>query len=62
MYKVIRNFADMQDNMTIYNIGDNYPREGYEPTEERIAELSGNDNAFGAPIIEIIKVKNKKGV
>lgn len=62
MYKVLKTFSDLNDCMTIYNTGDSYPREGYTPTEERIEELSGCDNAFGEPIIELIKAKGKKGV
>lgn len=58
MYRVLIDFADLQDEKYIYTAGDAYPREGYEPTEERIAELSGNENAFGQPIIA--KQKGKK--
>lgn len=58
MYKVLIAFADLTDDKYIYAEGDAYPRKGYEPTEERIAELSGNKNAFGKPIIA--KQKSKK--
>ena len=58
MYKVLISFADLKDDKYIYEKGDVYPREGHEPTEERIAELSGNKNAFGQPIIA--KQKSKK--
>lgn len=58
MYKVLISFADLKDDKYIYAKGDAYPREGYKPTEERIAELSGNENAFGQPIIA--KQKSKK--
>lgn len=58
MYKVIYKFADLLDNNTIYNVGDEYPRKGYEATKERIAELSGNDNKIGKVLIK--KVVTKK--
>lgn len=62
MYTVLENFADLHDDKYIYLKGDSYPREGYEPEQERIAELSGSENAFGKPIITKIKTKKKKGV
>lgn len=51
MYKVICRFADLQDSSTIYEVGDTYPREGYEPAAERIVELSGSKNKIGKPLI-----------
>ena len=51
-YKVLSFFSDGQDNFHEYNAGDTYPRKGYTPTEERIAVLSGTDNASGRPMIE----------
>lgn len=62
MYTVLENFADLHDDKYIYLKGDSYPHEGYEPEQERIAELSGSENAFGKPIITEIKTKKKKGV
>lgn len=58
MYKVLISFADLKDGKYIYEKGDVYPHEGYKPTEDRITELSGNENAFGQPIIA--KQKSKK--
>lgn len=51
---VKEDFLDGQDNRYIYRTGDTYPREGYVPTEERIAELCGNDNARGRAVIEAL--------
>ena len=51
MYKVIKYFVDLKDNNHEYNAGDVYPREGYTPTAERIAELSGSDNLQKQPLI-----------
>ena len=60
MYRVTHFFHDLQDSHTTkdgtvyhaYNVGDTYPRRGYEPSEDRIKELSGRDNIRGIPLIE----------
>ena len=52
MYKVIKYFVDLQDSNHEYNAGDVYPREGYTPTAERIAELAGSYNLQKQPLIE----------
>lgn len=54
-YRVIKMFTDLQDNRYAYNVGDTYPREGIEPTESRIAELSGKFNKQGVPLIEAVE-------
>lgn len=54
MYKVIEHFTDLQDENYSYNVGDTFPRPGYNASEERIAELSGSDNLRGRAVIEII--------
>lgn len=54
-YKVLKMFTDLQDNRYVYNVGDTYPREGIEPTENRIAELSGKFNKQGVPLIEAVE-------
>lgn len=43
-YIVINHFTDLQDNNRKYKEGDIYPREGYEPSAERIDELSTDKN------------------
>lgn len=50
-YKVISRFTDLQDNNRTYNEGETYPRDGFKPTEERCAELSGFNNNAGRPLI-----------
>lgn len=55
MYKVIKLFADLQDNNHVYNVGDEYPRKGLKVTDERVAELAGSNNKQGCPLIELIK-------
>ena len=54
MYRVIEYFTDLQDNEYEYKAGDTYPREGYEPTAERIEQLSTDKNVRKRPIIELI--------
>ena len=57
-YKVVKGFYDLQDpegrSHHLYNKGDVYPREGLNPSLERIAELSGADNKRKQPLIEEI--------
>lgn len=52
MYKVICSFADSCDDGNVYLTGDTYPREGLEPSEERIIELASTANGRGFPVIE----------
>lgn len=54
MYKVIKYFTDMFDENRPYNVGDVFPREGKNVNEERYAELAGNNNRQGVPLIELI--------
>lgn len=63
MYKVVVRFADLRDNNYIYEVGDDYPRKGSEPTLERIRELASDKNKIGVPLIEEVekpKPKRKK--
>ena len=53
-YKAKEHFIDLQDNNHSYNVGDIYPRSGYDVSKERIAELAGSDNLRGRAVIEII--------
>lgn len=52
MYRVICAFNDLKDNGRLYPIGAVYPREGIQPTEDRIAELLSSNNKLGKPLIE----------
>lgn len=65
MYRVIKLFTDLQDNNYKYDVGDVYPREGFEVLPSRIKELAGKKNLQGVPVIEKIEdeadeKKNKK--
>lgn len=57
-YKVIEGFYDLQDpegkSFHFYDKGDTYPREGFETSEKRIAELLGNGNKLLRPLIEAV--------
>lgn len=55
MYRVIKFFYDLQDNMHPYNVGDEYPRKGAITTDGRIAELAGEFNLQGIPLIEKVE-------
>ncbi|HJC49110.1 MAG TPA: hypothetical protein H9754_00785 [Candidatus Anaerostipes avistercoris] len=65
MYKVIKRFHDLQDARKTksgriyheYNVGDVFPRDGMEVSEERIQELAGPDNRQGVPLIELVQEK-----
>ena len=54
-YTVLSEFADLQDNKHVYGIGDEYPRKGYSPTAERIAELSTGRNLLQKPLIQVVE-------
>ena len=58
MYKTVVEFYDLADGDRKYRVGDEYPRPGFSVSEERLAELSGEGNRLGKPVIE--KVGNVK--
>lgn len=60
MYQVIRFFTDLKDNDYAYKVGDTFPREGVDVSEERLAELSGSDNKQGTPLIKKVRAKRKR--
>lgn len=49
---IYERFKDLEDNDYIYRKGDIYPREGLEPTKERIKELSTKKNKIGEILIK----------
>lgn len=62
-YKVIAFFTDLQDENRPYSVGDTFPHAEarYCVTESRLAELSGNKNKRGMPLIQPVEEpKNKK--
>lgn len=55
MYEVIHYFTDLQDNEHPYNVGDIFPRDGLKVSEERLRELSGNNNRQRKPLIKFVE-------
>lgn len=55
MYKVIHRFADIQDNKYVYEVGDEFPREGFKADDKRIEELASNKNKVGKTLIEEVE-------
>lgn len=66
MLKVIKSFTDNQDKGHLYNVGDLFPRDGLEVSQERINQLSTSNNLQGVPLIkeianvEVVEKKKKK--
>lgn len=58
MWVTIKLFTDLQDGDHLYEVGDPFPREGLEVSEERIKELASSNNLQGTPLIE--KKRKKK--
>jgi hypothetical protein len=58
-YKVVKFFNDLQDNDHPYNVGDNFPRSGVVVSESRLAELAGNGNKQGVPLIQAVQEEKK---
>jgi len=40
IYKVVNSFTDLEDNKTLYRVGDDYPKGDHKPSKKRIKELS----------------------
>ena len=59
MYRVLRQFFDLTDQH-LYRVGDAFPRAGANPSDERIAELAGNNNKVGSPLIAEVKRRKKE--
>ncbi len=62
MYRVVKFFTDLQDGDHPYHVGDSFPRDGVEVTEDRIKELSGKYNRQGVPLIEYEDEKNQEAL
>lgn len=57
MYEVIRDFTDLQDNEYPYSVGDAFPHDGLEVSEERLKELSSSKNFQKRPLIKKVESK-----
>ena len=74
MNKVIKAFVDKQDGGRLYEpgVGNTYPREGYEPTVDRIIFLRDNgyiesleteaENLGALTKADLLKLANDKGI
>lgn len=68
MYVVLHLFDDLDDKEKVlgiesyhrYNVGDEYPREGYTPTAERIESLLTSNNARKIPLIGVLEEEQEK--
>ena len=68
MYVVLHLFDDLDDKEKVlgiesyhrYNVGDEYPREGYTPTAERIESLLTGNNARKVPLIGVLEEEQEK--
>lgn len=56
-YRVIERFKDLQDNDRVYEVEDVYQG---PKSKKRIAELSGDENKIGKPLIEKVNEKSDK--
>lgn len=59
MYKVLKRFADLEDNKYLYEVGDEFPHRGVKVSAERLKTLMGSDNLMHEPLIEEIKTKKR---
>ena len=50
-YKALIWLFDKDDNAHEYHPGDKYPRDGYVPSKERLADLLSGNNSTGKPMI-----------
>lgn len=50
-YVVLTDFTDSKYGSHVYKVDDVYPCEGYQPSQERIMELSGSKNRLRQPLI-----------
>lgn len=55
-------FEDAQDEHRPYKPGDVYPRSGLNPSKDRIAELSSDENIRGIPLIAYVEEPEKEPV
>lgn len=55
MYKVIKDFTDLQDSNHVYLAGDEFPRKGTKVSNARLLELSTATNKRGEALIELVQ-------
>lgn len=57
-YIVENRFADTQDNNTLYEKGEFYPKGNYKPSKKRIEELSNEHPRYKQIFIKQVKEKS----
>ena len=50
-YRVVCEFADAQDELHVYQVGDEFPRLGAQVDESRIEALASENNMLHKPVI-----------
>ena len=60
MYKVIKDFIDLEDNNHKYKAGDEFPRSGLTVSNERLHELATAGNRRCTALIQEIKKPNEE--
>ena len=55
MYIVLKNFTDLEDGGHKYRMGEEYPRKGYAPSEDRVKALLSGDNKACLKLIQEVK-------
>lgn len=59
MYLVIKTFTDLEHGRK-YEMGEEYPAQGYETTPERINDLLSGNNKAGIKLIKEVKASKPK--
>jgi hypothetical protein len=59
LYKVINRFIDKEDNDTLYEVGEVYPKGDFKPTKKRVEILLKKHPTYNCKFIEEIKEEKK---
>jgi len=59
-YKVINRFIDIDNNNTVYEVGEGFPKGDSKPTKKRIEELSKPHPKYRISFIEEEKTSKSK--
>lgn len=59
MYRVVKDFFDLQDNLHEYKVGDKFPHDGISVRDERINELSTEANKLKTVLIVKVEEEEK---
>lgn len=59
-HKVIKAFRDLEDNNTLYKVGDEYPKGNHKPTKKRLKELSELHPKYKAEFIVEVETEEEK--